>query len=54
MLRCVLAIVLEGSVVMLPVIAGRAQSAEFHGGRRATYATRRAIVGRIVAVSGVV
>lgn len=53
MLCFVLAVVLEGSVVM-PVVAGRAQSAEVHGGRRATYATRRAIVGRIVAVSGVV
>lgn len=54
MLCLVLAVVLEGSVVMLPVVAGRAQSAEVHGGRRVTYATRRAIVGRIVAVSGVV
>ena len=41
-------------LVVMPVVAGRAQSAEVHGGRRSTYATRRAIVGRIVAVSGVV
>lgn len=54
MLRYVSAVVLKGLVVMLPVVAGRAQSAEVHGGRRVTYATRRAIVGRIVAVSGVI
>jgi len=33
---------------------GRGSGAEVRGGRRATYAMRRAIVGRIVAVSGVV
>ena len=34
-------------------VGGRGSGAEVRGGRRVTYATRRAIVGRIVAVSGV-
>jgi len=51
MLRCVLAVVLEG---FGGHAGGRGLGAEVRSGRRATYATRRAIVGRIVAVSRVV
>ena len=52
MLRvCVLAVVLEG---FGGHAGGRGSGAEGRGGRRATYAMRRAIVGRMFAVSGVV